>query len=355
MELSEYRLQRAGVLMEAAPGDPHEAWGVLNPASARGRDGELYLFPRVVAKGNHSRVGRALVRFDDDGVPVAVERLGIALEPVEAWERNASTAGIEDPRITYLAEIDAYVMTYSAYGPLMSRIGLAWSQDLEHWERLGPATFGYEPEFATDFNLYPNKDAVLFPEPVRAPDGRLAYAMLHRPMWDLGWVRPGEGVVLPRGLEDERPGIWVSFAPADEVHADPATGLTRFDQHRLVALPEYPWEALKIGGGTPPVHTEHGWLSVFHGVTGTLIPGQDLQPNVHYRAGIMVHDHSDVTKLVYRSPTPLLEPELAAERQGIVPNVCFPTAIDAHEGNTWVFYGMADSRIGVARLIPSAG
>jgi beta-1,4-mannooligosaccharide phosphorylase len=55
---------------------------VLNPAAARGRDGELYLFPRLVAEGNYSRIGRARVRFDD-GRPDGVERLGVALEPVD--------------------------------------------------------------------------------------------------------------------------------------------------------------------------------------------------------------------------------------------------------------------------------
>ena len=38
--------------MEPEPGNPHEVEGVLNPAAIRGPDGKLYLFPRLVAKGN---------------------------------------------------------------------------------------------------------------------------------------------------------------------------------------------------------------------------------------------------------------------------------------------------------------
>lgn len=348
-----YRLERVGVLMEGRDGDPHEEWGVLNPASARGPDGELYLFPRMVAAGNYSRIGKARVCFDDAGTPVRVERLGVALEPAEEWERNARTAGTEDPRITWVPRLDAHVMTYTAYGPLRARIGLAWSHDLERWQRLGPAWFSYDPNLGTDLNLYPNKDAVLFPEPVTAPDGRLAYAMLHRPLWDLSEVRDSERVTPPPTLEDSRPGIWVSFAPADEVEADPVAALPRFSQHRQVALPEQPWEVLKIGGGTPPVRTADGWLTIYHGVSGRLIKGQDLQPHVHYAAGITVHDADDVTRLVYRSTAPVLAPELRAERVGIVPNVVFPTAIDVADGAAHVFYGMADSRIGVARLTPT--
>ena len=28
-----------------------------------------------------------------------------------------------------------------------------------------------------------------------------------------------------------------------------------------------PWEKLKIGGGTPPILTRHGWLILYHGVS----------------------------------------------------------------------------------------
>jgi hypothetical protein len=47
-----FELQRLGILMEPEPGNPHEVEGVLNPAATRGPDGQLYLFPRLVARGN---------------------------------------------------------------------------------------------------------------------------------------------------------------------------------------------------------------------------------------------------------------------------------------------------------------
>ena len=56
------QVQRLGLVMEPREGDPLEAEGVLNPAAARGHDGQLYLFPRLVAAGNYSRIGVARVR-----------------------------------------------------------------------------------------------------------------------------------------------------------------------------------------------------------------------------------------------------------------------------------------------------
>jgi beta-1,4-mannooligosaccharide phosphorylase len=43
-------------------------------------------------------------------------------------------------------------------------------------------------------------------------------------------------------------------------------------------------------------------------------------------------------------------PETPDELVGTVGNVVFPTAIESIEGTHYVFYGMADAKIGVARL-----
>lgn len=133
-----FRMQRIGILAEPAQDDPREAWGILNPAVARGRDGALYLFPRVVAEGNFSRIGMARVVFDVEGKPSGIKRLGIVLEPTEPFERNPkSGGGCEDPRISFVYPLDLYVMTYTAYTLLGPRIALAISKDLFTWQRLG--------------------------------------------------------------------------------------------------------------------------------------------------------------------------------------------------------------------------
>src|SRR5664279_833369 len=101
--MSGIKLKRLGQMMEPEPGNPQEIEGVLNPAATRGPDGKLYLFPRLVAKGNYSRIGIAKVLFNNDGDPSTVERMGIALEPETDYEmRSDGSGGCEDPRITYI-------------------------------------------------------------------------------------------------------------------------------------------------------------------------------------------------------------------------------------------------------------
>jgi len=344
-----YALTRLGVVMAPDPAEPYEIEGVLNPATGRTPDGRLLLFPRLVAARNVSRVGRAEVVLEH-GVPVTVRRDGVALAPDRGWEHGTGHGGVEDPRITWLPSLGRHVMTYVAFGPLGPRPALAVSTDLDHWTRLGPVQFGYDDASDTDLNLFPNKDVVWFPEVVDDPDGVPSYAVLHRPMWDLSFTRPGENPPLPRCVSDDRPSIWISYVPAAEAEAD-VTALTRPRKHRQLATPAYDWEALKIGAGPAPIRVEEGWLLLHHGVSGEMV-GSVFQPQQHvrYAAGAMILSATDPSRVLARTAEPLLTPETGDERGGTVANVVFPTAIENIDGRWYVFYGMADSKIGVARI-----
>jgi predicted GH43/DUF377 family glycosyl hydrolase len=281
--MSGFQLQRLGQIMEPQPGNPQEVEGVLNPAAARGPDGHLYLFPRLVARGNFSRIGIARVIFNHAGDPCGVERLGIALEPELDYERRADGGGgCEDPRITFVEPLQRYVMTYAALSSIGPRIAFAISDDLFHWRRLGLATFA-----------------------------------------------PYQGIDFVR-----------------------------------LAAPVAPWARLKVGAGTPPILTRHGWLVIYHGVSELTGPHEGTL-HLCYSAGVMLLSREQPCEIRYRSAEPVLTPVLASERSGTVANVVFPTGIDRRDDlgspdRFDVYYGMADSRIGVARLdlphsLPSGG
>ena len=130
--------------------------------------------------------------------------------------------------------------------------------------------------------------------------------------------------------------------------------LGKFAFHHRLATPVSPWERLKIGGGTPPVLTRHGWLIVYHGVSELAESSNDEHP-LCYSAGVMVLSKEHPRVIRYRSAEPVLTPELPQERRGTVANVVFPTGIDRRDDlgspdRFDVYYGMADNRIGVARL-----
>lgn len=342
-----FQLQRLGTIMQPNPDDPLEAWGVLNPASARTPEGEVYLFPRVVAEGNYSRIGIARVQFDEAGRPSSVERLGYALEPEEPYERAERThGGVEDPRVTFVEPLGVWVMVYTAVSNLGPRIALAVSSDLMHWERLG--LLRYAPVCAVDFSQYGNKDGMFFPDVVLDPEGKPALAMLHRPTYLVH--RPDGTIMLevPCNVTDQRESIWIAYLSLDRGR-ESINNLTEVYASELLATPKEPWEELKLGGGTPPMRIPGGWLTYYHGVSGAISLDPGVPKRVCYAAGVMVLDAERPTTVLYRSREPVLAPEHQDELEGIVPNVVFPTAIDSREGDTLdVYYGMADTNIGVA-------
>lgn len=350
--MSGLKLKRLGMMMEPEPGNPQEVEGVLNPAAARGPDGHLYLFTRLVAKGNYSRIGIARVRFNEAGDPAGVERIGIALEPEADYERRLDGGGgCEDPRVTYVEPLKCYVMTYTAFSPQGPRIALAQSKDLFHWKRLGLATF--TPYNGIALDSVDDKDASLFPTSIPNPSGHPEIALLHRPLFP--GTRPEETANLPapRAVDLARESIWISYCSLALEGAGPDR-FGKFTSHHRLATPVSAWERLKIGGGTPPILTRHGWLIVYHGVSDLAEPNSKAH-QLCYSAGVIVLSEKHPQVIRYRSTEPVLKPELAQELHGTIANVVFPTGIDRRDDLGFpdrfdVYYGMADNRIGVARL-----
>jgi len=330
-----FLLTRRGIVLQPDLTKRAERGGVLNPAAVL-RDGVTYVFYRAVdtEPANYSRILIATCALGDD-CAIHTRRLDrVALEPAAPYERwaDGQGGGVEDPRITALD--GAYYMAYTAYGTVdgvtAPRIALARSTDLFGWERLGLAQFtpltveiGGQPA-TVDLAAVPNKDAILFPERI---GGR--YALLHRPMF-------AAAMGLPQS-------IWLSWS------AD----LRLWTDHQLVLPPTQPWESLKVGGGTPPIRTAHGWLTFYHGVEGQ----SDHDPQRRYHAGVLLLDLADPARVRYQGPQPVLSPQTAEEQTGVVSNVVFPCgAVAQPDGRIDVYYGMADQAIGLAtKRLPAPG
>jgi predicted GH43/DUF377 family glycosyl hydrolase len=146
--------------------------------------------------------------------------------------------------------------------------------------------------------------------------------------------------------------IWISYCPMPLDPEPDHIGL--FNSHHRLATPVSPWERLKIGGGTPPILTRHGWLIVYHGVSKIEKSG-NVGRQLCYSAGVMILSKEHPQTIYYRSVEPVLKPELPQEIHGTIANVVFPTGIDRRDDlgkpdRFDIYYGMADNRIGAARL-----
>ncbi len=341
-------VERLGVALDSN-GAASELEGTLNPATARSRDGTLLMYPRCVAEHNVSRIG--LVEAGGTAADPLFERLGFALEPREPYEVRTAPGGYgcEDPRVTFVPALDSYVMAYTAFGPAGPRIAFALSHDAYVWERLGLADFsGLRLPHGDD------KDGVFFPEPVLSPAGVPSLAFYHRPMRH--FVSPDGRAAAQLAMDvppRERECTRIAYVPLAAVLAD-RTNLLKVAESVLVLEAGPDWGRVKNGAGTPPVRIAEGWLSFFHGVD-IITDEAGAFAGLRYAAGMLVHDAERPHIVRYRSAAPLFAPETPDECAGVVANVVFPTAIDTRPGaaprDYDVYYGMADARIGRARIV----
>lgn len=111
------------------------------------------------------------------------------------------------------------------------------------------------------------------------------------------------------------------------------------DEGVLLMEPRYPWEFIQIGNCGSPIYTEHGWLLLTHGVGAMR----------KYSLGCALLDLDDPSKLVARTPEPLLSAE-NADRSGYVPNVIYTCGAMLHGKGLIIPYGISDSSVGFASI-----
>ena len=98
----------------------------------------------------------------------------------------------------------------------------------------------------------------------------------------------------------------------------------------------------KMGAGAVPIKTDKGWLEIYHTVYQTC-------NGFIYRLKAMMLDAREPAKILGYSRDYLLYPEHDYEMRGRVMNVVFScNALLDHDGTIRVYYGAADTVIGLA-------
>ena len=112
---------------------PYPAHTVFNAGATRLRDGTTLLLCRVEDRRGHSHLCAARSRNGIDGWTIDAKPTLLPdpeRYPEELW-------GIEDPRITFVEELDRYVVAYTAFSRGGPGVALALTDDFHHFERLG--------------------------------------------------------------------------------------------------------------------------------------------------------------------------------------------------------------------------
>ncbi len=292
MKYELFKRHRANPLL--TPADlPFHADAIFNPGVAE-VDGDTVLLMRIEDRRGISEIRVARSSNGIDGWEIADRPLlepDLPDYPFEEW-------GCEDARVTKVGEKE-WVIAYTAYSRYGPAVALATTSDFETAERLGVV-------------LSPtNKDAAVFPGEF---DG--LRIMLHRP--------------VTGGQEH----IWHACSPRDWVHwSNPG-----------VLLPERGgpwWDGLRVGVGAPPLLTESGWLLIYHGA-------KEMGARPVYRLGLALLDSDDPRKVLARAGECVFSPEVSYEQRGLIPNVVYTCGALTRGDDIWLYYGAADTVIGLA-------
>lgn len=283
-------------ILEPSLENAWEAKAVFNPGAIY-LNNKVHILYRAMSRDNISTIGYAssLNGFD------VHERL---LEPVYVPRAEFETMGCEDPRLTVLGS--KIYMLYTAFdGVNPPRVALTSISikdfTAQNWNWAMPILIS--PPGTDD------KDAAIFPAKFKEK-----YAILHRlnDSIDLDFVKS------------------LSFANKKFLNGSV-----------LMSPREGMWDSLKIGIASTPIKTKHGWLLLYHGVS---------KEDHKYRLGAALLDLTNPAKVLVRSDKPILEPEMPYELSGQTNDVVFPCGSIVSDDTLFIYYGGADSVVGMATL-----
>lgn len=275
---------------------PYPINSVFNAGAVRLSSGETLLLCRVEDRSGLSHLCAARSENGIDGWRIDAEptlKANPQEYPEEIW-------GIEDPRITFVPELEQYAVAYTSFARGGPGVSLALTRDFRSFERFGVIM---PPE---------DKDAALLPRRING-----YWALIHRPMTTTGAH------------------MWISYSP----------DLRHWGSHKIILEARRGgwWDANKIGLCSPPIETPNGWLMIYHGVRRTA-------SGSIYRLGLALFDLEHPEICLQRGNSWMFGPEAPYERGGDVSDVVFPCGqtIGADGDTIHLYYGAADSSVALA-------
>lgn len=238
--------------------------------------------------------------------PDGLERVAVHYDKAVAPSASFQCYGIEDARISKVG--NRYLMTTCSVSPE------------RHSTTLYSSTNGLDWTFEDIVLDHQNKDMLIF-----------------------------EGLIGDRYWAQTRPlgDLYFAYPPGSEWRAGPAINLAtspdghHWKPHREPGIRPHSATVAtaRMGGGTPPILTDDGWLSLWHGVEPKEIVGI-------YRTYWSILDRDDPSTVVRTDHAPVLEanPALTApiEHQMYLRDVVFTTGIADGGDHYVVASGEAD-------------
>lgn len=221
--------------------------------------------------------------------------------------------GVEDPRVTYIdGQFVVFYTALSKFPPDPSSIRTAVAVGTQPDQLL-------EKHLVTPFNA---KAMSLFPRKIN-----------------------GKYVALLTANTDIPPAI-IAKAEFDTLEDIWSESYWRVWYRELAthSLPLRRMNHDQIEIGAQPIETEHGWLLLYAYIQDYTLP------NRTFRVEAVMLDLDDPQKVIGRCDVSLLSPTTVYEKEGVVPDIVFPSGAVRIGDNVKLIYGAADTSTCVATL-----
>lgn len=315
-----------------------EAKDVFNPATVVRNDTLFMIYRAEDEIGKYAGTSRLGLAFSTDGSNFIRHAEPVVYPNNDEYKNYEWEGGIEDPRIVE-NEDGVYYLTYTAYNGDKARLFVATSTDLRSWTKHGSIFKKYNNGELV--NIWSKAGSVV----CRKEGERLIATKINGKYW-MFW---GESNIYMATSEN-----LIDWSPIEETD----TTKTAYDfirNHRMFKTLFTPRQGMFDSGlvepGPPAIITPKGILFIYNSRNSDnprMTPDSTYEPGEYTSAQILL-DKDDPSVVLERAHEPFLKPDQQSEINGQVGNVCFAEGLSFYKGKWFLYYGTADSKIGVAQ------
>ncbi len=303
-----------------------EAYATFNPAAVV-RNGAVIVLYRAEDATGVAQIGAHTSRIgfaeSSDGLHFTRRATPVLQPEHDAQARFEWTGGTEDPRVVETDD-GRYVLTYTQWNGDVPRLAVATSRDMISWVKHGPA-------FARAANgKYLRSETKSGSILTRVERDHLIATKVNGVYWMYYNV--------PDVLVATSPDL-ITWTPLEDANEKPLKVLS--------PRPGY-FDSWLVEAGPPAILTSRGIILLYNaGNLGT--HGDASLPQRIYTGGQALFDATNPIKLLDRSSEPFIRPTEVYEKSGqYTEGTTFVEALIPFRGRWLLYYGTADSRVGVA-------
>lgn len=307
-----------------------EAYYTFNPA-ATVKDGKIVVLYRsedMTGDAIGTRTSRIGYAESKDGLSFIRKRTPVLYPGNDSQKQFEWPGGCEDPRVA-VTENGTYVMFYTQWNRDVPRLGVATSKDLVTWVKHGPI---FRKAYNGKFVNVPHKSASII---TKLKGDRQIIAKINGKYW-MYWGELHVFAATSTNLVD--------WSPVVD---------NKGDLKQLISPRPGYFDSDLTECGPPAIMTDRGIILFYNGKNHPGDGGDKRFNGNSYCAGQALFSSNNPEKPITRLNVPFLRPMESFEKSGqYVNGTVFIEGLVYFKKKWFLYYGCADSRVGVAVFDP---